>query len=335
MITRRRKCWSSLAPTITFSTLPAAQKLWARSSNSARVHRSPSGDGGLLERPTASAERRTRRSNWLQAGFSGPASSSASSKSRVASSSGAARPISVSFTLATGGPKGNAVAHELVDSVFVTSPIDEFERCSVLTFGTVLDDGEDPGSERPMAAAGHAAALMYHGLHLRGAAASLPNGAQWLAALNQIPEREQHLALHEGHVIEANDRDRLAITGDTLTTFGLARTALAWLSTWPHNSPEALRRSPTNLPVRTSSASCADSWKPRPARPPLSTTNLLGVDPSWKVDVTLALAGGPLTNHRTIDEAELGAAAVHVRYGGRTLGTYGQDLRSFSNRRYQ
>ena len=50
---------------------------------------------------------------------------------------------------------------------------------------------------------------------------------------------------------------------------------------------------------------------------------------SWKVDVTLTQADRPLTNHRTIDEAELGAAAVLVRYGGRTLGTYGQDLRSF------
>ena len=53
---------------------------------------------------------------------------------------------------------------------------------------------------------------------------------------------------------------------------------------------------------------------------------------SWKFDVTLALAGGLLTNRRTIDEVELGAAVVHVRYDGRTLGTCCQDLRSFSNR---
>ena len=141
---------------------------------------------------------------------------------------GAARPISVSFTLGTGGPKGNAVAHELGDSVLVTSPIDEFGRCAVLTFGTVLDDGEDPGSARPMAAAAHAAALIYHAMHLRGAVASLPSGAQWLAGLDQFPEREQHLALHEGHLIEANERDRRVITGDTLTAFGVARTASAW-----------------------------------------------------------------------------------------------------------
>ncbi len=141
---------------------------------------------------------------------------------------GAARPLRVPFILGTGGPKGNAAAHELADGVFVTTPTAEFDRCAVLTFGTVLDDGEDPGSARSMAAAGHAGALAYHAVHLRGDVTTLPRGDRWLAALEEFPAHEQHLALHEGHLIEANERDRLVVTGETLAMFGYARTAAAW-----------------------------------------------------------------------------------------------------------
>lgn len=141
---------------------------------------------------------------------------------------GAPRPIRVPIILGTGGPKGEAVARELADGVFATQPIAGFDWCSLLAFGTVLDDDEDPGSDRAMAAAGHAAALIYHAVHLSGGVAALPNGDRWLALLEQFPERERHLAIHEGHLIEANPRDREVITGETLAMFGSARTADAW-----------------------------------------------------------------------------------------------------------
>ena len=141
---------------------------------------------------------------------------------------GAPRPIRVPIILGTGGPKGEAVARDLADGVFATQPSPGFGRCSVLTFGTVLDPDEDPGSERCMAAAGHAGALMYHALYLRGGAAALPGGEQWIAALESFPEDERHLALHEGHLIDANERDRLVLTGETLQAFGLARSTAAW-----------------------------------------------------------------------------------------------------------
>ena len=143
---------------------------------------------------------------------------------------GAPRPFSVPIILGTGGPKGEAVARELGDGVFVTSPTTGFDRCAVLTFGTVLDDDEDPGSERAMAAAGHAAGLMFHALHVRGQVEALPGGDRWLAALEQFPERERHLALHEGHLVEANERDRLVVTGELLARFGHARGAASWLA---------------------------------------------------------------------------------------------------------
>ena len=142
---------------------------------------------------------------------------------------GAPRPIRVPFMLGTGGPKGNAVARELADGVLSSTPTAEVDRCSVLTFGTVLADGEDPDSERVMGAAGHAGALLYHAIHARGGdVARLPGGDRWLAALEEFPERERHLALHEGHLIEANSRDRLAVTGTSLVSYGLARTAAQW-----------------------------------------------------------------------------------------------------------
>ena len=141
---------------------------------------------------------------------------------------GAARPIRVPMILGTGGPKGEAVAHEIADGVFATQPQPGFARCSILTFGTVLDPGEDPNSERCLSAAGHAGALVYHALYLAGAATTLPKGDQWTAALEAFPEDERHLALHEGHLIEANVRDRLVVTGETLMSFGLARSAEGW-----------------------------------------------------------------------------------------------------------
>ncbi|HYN31505.1 MAG TPA: LLM class flavin-dependent oxidoreductase [Ilumatobacteraceae bacterium] len=141
---------------------------------------------------------------------------------------GAPRPISVPIILGTGGPKGEAVAREIGDGVFVTSPTTAFDWCSVLTLGTVLDDGEDPGSERSMAAAGHAGGLAFHAIHLSGSVTSLPGGDVWLAALEEFPERERHLALHEGHLIEANERDRLVVTGELLAMFKYAQTAESW-----------------------------------------------------------------------------------------------------------
>ena len=141
---------------------------------------------------------------------------------------GAPRPVRVPVFLGTGGPKGEAVADELADGVLATAPAPGFARCSVLTLGTVLDDEEAPDSERVMAAGGHAAALVYHAMHLAGRAVGLPGGDRWVLALEAFPERERHLALHEGHLVEANERDRAVITGDTMLRFGVARTAGAW-----------------------------------------------------------------------------------------------------------
>jgi 5,10-methylenetetrahydromethanopterin reductase len=142
---------------------------------------------------------------------------------------GAARPLRVPMLLGTGGPKGEAAANDLADGIFALGPSHGFDRCSVLTIGTVLDDGEDPGGTRAMFAARAAGALGVHVMHLQGAdVSSFPGGAAWLEALDQVPPDERHLALHDGHLIDANERDRLVVTGDLLTTMGFARTREGW-----------------------------------------------------------------------------------------------------------
>ena len=97
----------------------------------------------------------------------------------------------------------------------------EFDACSVLTFGTVLDSGEDAGSARAIAAAGPMAAVAYHGIYEGNPAdvEGLPGGVAWRAQIDAIPEAERHLALHEDHFVAVTDRDRSVVTGDVLRMF--------------------------------------------------------------------------------------------------------------------
>ena len=141
---------------------------------------------------------------------------------------GPARPIDVPFVIAAGGPKGIAVAEELGDGVFGATPIPGFAWSTLLAYGTVLDAGEDPGSDRALAAAGHAGALMMHGAFEFGAIDVLPNGRQWLAAYDDVPPAARHLALHDGHMCGVNEHDRPFVTGELLAGAGFAMEAHAW-----------------------------------------------------------------------------------------------------------
>jgi 5,10-methylenetetrahydromethanopterin reductase len=146
---------------------------------------------------------------------------------------GAARPIEVPIILGIGGPKGAAVAGELADGVFIAgrpvTPPGEGRACVRLTFGTVLAEGEDAGSPRAMAAAGHAAAVTFHGLYERGADMSiLPGGEAWKAEIDALPPAERHIAVHDLHLIGLNARDARVVTGEMLRRAGLARTASEW-----------------------------------------------------------------------------------------------------------
>lgn len=129
---------------------------------------------------------------------------------------GTPRPLEVPILVGADGPKGMAVAAELGDGVFsamIPSPSEQRWR-PLLTMGTVLDEEEDPTSERVITVGGPALAVVYHGTYLRAGADgvdALPGGRAWREETEAVPEHERHLAIHEGHLVEANRRDRPAV----------------------------------------------------------------------------------------------------------------------------
>jgi 5,10-methylenetetrahydromethanopterin reductase len=141
---------------------------------------------------------------------------------------GAPRPIVVPFIIAAAGPKGIAAAQSH-DGVFAAPmPISGFARSIVLTFGTVLADGETPDSARALAAAGHAAPVLFHFAMENKRLDLLPNGEAWAAAYADVPAEAKHLALHDRHLIAMNERDRPFVTGELLAQNGLALSAIGW-----------------------------------------------------------------------------------------------------------
>jgi 5,10-methylenetetrahydromethanopterin reductase len=142
---------------------------------------------------------------------------------------GASCPIDVPFVIGAAGPKGIALAHELGDGVFGAGmPLRGFKWSIVLTFGTVLIEGEDPGSARVLAAAGHAAAVMFHGALENRRLDMVQRGEEWAAAYEAVPKRVRHLALHDQHLIAINDCDRPFVTGAMVAQHGLALTRAGW-----------------------------------------------------------------------------------------------------------
>ncbi len=142
---------------------------------------------------------------------------------------GAARPIEVPFIIAAAGPKGIAAAQALGAGVFAAPmPIAGFDWSIALTFGTVLAPGEAPDGPRVLAAAGHAAPVIFHFALENDRLELLPNGKEWAAAYADVPRQARHLALHDRHLIALNDRDRPFVTADLLTANGLALDAAGW-----------------------------------------------------------------------------------------------------------
>jgi 5,10-methylenetetrahydromethanopterin reductase len=133
-----------------------------------------------------------------------------------------ARPIATPIVVAANGPKGMEVARELGDGVMTVGGGEpSFDWCAALIFGTVLDDGEDAGSERALAAAGPALTVVYHAMY-EGDPSSvdgLPGGPEWRARVEQVPEAQRHLAVHEDHLVRVTDRDRPLLNGDLLPAF--------------------------------------------------------------------------------------------------------------------
>ena len=128
---------------------------------------------------------------------------------------GAARPVEVPWVVGVQGPKGQAVAHEVGDGAFSLFPLEGFDWMVQLAFGTVLEEGEDAGSDRAIAAAGPAVAVLLHGSYEQGA----PLDANWAAGIETIDERTRHLAVHDRHLVSVTEHDRPYITGDLIRAF--------------------------------------------------------------------------------------------------------------------
>src|SRR3954468_4591967 len=128
-----------------------------------------------------------------------------------------ARPIDVPILISALGPKGAEVARELADGLYATLQLPDFardfSRVSYLAWGTVLDEGEDPTSERVRLAGGPGTALAWHGAYEFGgqaAVAGLPGGEAWNEVVNRTSEDLRHIAVHSGHCVELNEADRAA-----------------------------------------------------------------------------------------------------------------------------
>lgn len=128
-----------------------------------------------------------------------------------------ARPVDVPILVGALGPKGDAVARELGDGLYVTLQLPEFVGAyswvPYLAWGTVLDDGEPADAERVRAAAGPGWALAYHGAYEFGgpeAVRGLPGGDEWLDVVERTPADLRHLAVHGSHCVALNEADTAA-----------------------------------------------------------------------------------------------------------------------------
>lgn len=133
---------------------------------------------------------------------------------------GPARPIATPLWVAPNGPKGFAVARALgVDGILVTKVPAEHEptwaHAAMIVAGTVLRPGEDHTSERVVEAMGPFFSTSYHGVweYQPDALDRMPGGSVWRdLMLSTRPERERHLAVHEGHLAVMTARDRAAVS---------------------------------------------------------------------------------------------------------------------------
>ena len=147
----------------------------------------------------------------------------------------AGRPADVTVLIAADGPRGRAVAAGLGDGVLTSrvprepagrggpggpggpdgpggpgGPGGQEQPQVLLTFGTVLDDGEDAAGPRAVAAAGPALAAAYHAIYeAKGADGvdKLPGGREWREAVEAVEAPRRHLAVHDGHLITLGQHD--------------------------------------------------------------------------------------------------------------------------------
>ena len=130
-----------------------------------------------------------------------------------------ALPLRIPLLVAAIGPKGVGVAKRVgADGLISISKVipeqRDYGRAVVAVMGTVVDEQEDPAGERVGLAVGAPwAAATYHLVYTsQGADAvrQMPGGSAWLDVIDKFPQRERHLHIHQGHMVEMNDADLAA-----------------------------------------------------------------------------------------------------------------------------
>ena len=120
------------------------------------------------------------------------------------------RPIDVSLWISVFGPRGTELAAGVADGII--GPPHPTLPAAMIVSGTVLDPGEEPGSDRVREAIGPWRVVDWHNAYATGGAQkvdAMPGGADWRKALEALaPEGERHLLTFEGHVTHLPDRDR-------------------------------------------------------------------------------------------------------------------------------
>lgn len=134
------------------------------------------------------------------------------------------RPIEVPFVLGVNGPRGLRTAAELGCGVFTSRPrpdasYDGIDDVILLGFGTVLEPGERPDSDRVLETAGPGVMVAYHAfLEQRDERLDrLPNADRFVELAGQVDPEHRHLALHAGHLTELNDIDRQVLVGEAMS----------------------------------------------------------------------------------------------------------------------
>jgi len=143
--------------------------------------------------------------------------------------SGISLPVDVPLWVAAHGPKGFAVAGRVADGV-ITNPTHGDEPVpydgvyGLSYYGTVLEPGETYDDPAVIERVGPAAALALHmGPH--GPLAGSAEERGFTARIEELPEQDRLLAIHQGHLIALSELDRQFVTGDVVRDGTLSGTA--------------------------------------------------------------------------------------------------------------
>ncbi len=133
------------------------------------------------------------------------------------------RPIEVPWILGVNGPKGLATAADMGCGVFTSRPRPDanyvnLDDVILLTSGAVMDVDETVDSDRVIETAGPWVSVAYHAFLEQNdqRLETLPNSARFRQLVEQVPETERHLRVHEGHLTHLNRIDREVVVGESM-----------------------------------------------------------------------------------------------------------------------